>query len=69
MEYYSVKEIAELLSVNKEIVRRWIRDEKLEWERCSGRQGNKVTSEALIKFLDKNKRLMTTIGVVGSTIC
>lgn len=62
MEYYSVKEIAELLSVNDETVRRWIRDEKLEAERGSGRQGSKITSEALTKFLGENKGLMTTIA-------
>lgn len=78
VEYYSVKEIAKLLSVNEETVRRWIRDEKLEAERGSGRQGSKVTSKALAKFLDENKGLMTTIassalglssaGVVGAAI-
>ena len=62
MEYYSVKEIAKLLSVNEETVRRWIRGEKLEAERGSGRQGSKVTSESLAKFLYENKGLMTTIA-------
>lgn len=62
MEFYSVKEIAELLSVNDETVRRWIRDEKLLAERGNGRQGSKVTSEALSKFLNENKGLMTTIA-------
>ena len=62
VEYYSVKEIAELLSVNEETVRRWIRDEKLDAERGSGRQGSKVTSEALVKFLEDNKGLMTTVA-------
>ena len=55
-----------------------ISDEKLEAERGSGRQGSKVTSEALIKFLNENKGLMTTMaasvlglatsGVVGAAI-
>lgn len=62
MEYYSVKEIAELLSVNEETVRRWIRVEKLEAERGSGRQGSKVTSEALTKFLEENKGSMTSLA-------
>jgi excisionase family DNA binding protein len=78
VEYYSVKEIAELLSVNEETVRRWIRDEKLDAERGSGRQGSKVTSEALNKFLVENKGLMTTVaastlgisasGVLGAAV-
>ena len=29
MNYYTVKDIAELLSVNEETVRRWIREGKL----------------------------------------
>lgn len=62
MEYYSVKEIADLLSVNEETVRRWIRDNKLDAERGSGRQGSKITSEALVKFLDENKGLMTSVA-------
>lgn len=78
MEYYSVKEIAELLSVNEETVRRWIRHEKLVAERGSGRQGSKVTSESLNEFLKMNKGLVTTLaastlglsasGAVGAAI-
>lgn len=73
MEYYSVKDIADLLSVNEETVRRWIRDNKLDAERGSGRQGSKITSEALIKFLDENKGLMTslaasTLGITSTAI-
>ena len=65
MEYYTVKEVAVLLSVNEETVRRWIRDEKLEAERGSGRQGSKVTSVALKKFLDENKGFMTTVAATN----
>jgi excisionase family DNA binding protein len=60
--YYSVKEIAHFLSVNEETVRRWIRDEKLTAERGVGRQGSKITSDALSKFLNENKSSMTTFA-------
>lgn len=66
MEYYSVKEISELLSVNEETVRRWIRKEKIEAERGTGRQGNKVSSTALKAFLENNKGLIT--GVAATTL-
>lgn len=60
MEFYTVKEIAEMLSVNEETVRRWIRDNKLDAERGAGRQGSKVSSESLKIFLDDNKGLITS---------
>jgi excisionase family DNA binding protein len=62
IEYYTVKEIAELLSVNEETVRRWIREDKLKAERGSGRQGSKVTSDALKEFLEDNKGLVTSMA-------
>lgn len=60
MEFYTVKEIAEMLSVNEETVRRWIRENKLDAERGTGRQGSKVSLESLKKFLDENKGLITS---------
>lgn len=66
MEFYTVKEIAEMLSVNEETVRRWIRENKLDAERGIGRQGSKVSSESLKKFLDENKGLIT--GTAASVL-
>ncbi|RQN12475.1 helix-turn-helix domain-containing protein [Clostridium butyricum] len=68
MEFYTVKDIAEMLSVNEETVRRWIRDGKLEAERGSGRQGSKVSDASLKVFLENNKGLIngtaaTTLGL------
>lgn len=59
MEFYTVKEIAEMLSVNEETVRRWIRENKLDAERGVGRQGSKVSTESLKNFLNENKGLIT----------
>ncbi len=62
MDYYSVQEVAGMLSVNEETVRRWIREGKIEAERGIGRQGSKITSAALMKFLEINKGLITTLA-------
>lgn len=60
MEFYTVKDIANMLSVNEETVRRWIREGKLEAERGSGRQGSKISDTALKSFLGENKGLITS---------
>lgn len=66
MNYFTVKEIAELLSVSEETVRRWIREGKLDAERGAGRQGSKVDEKALKDFLEKNKMFLT--GVAATTL-
>lgn len=63
MEFYTVKDIAIMLSVNEETVRRWIREGKVEAERGNGRQGSKVSDIALKKFLEDNKGLITSGAV------
>lgn len=72
MEFYTVKDIANMLSVNEETVRRWIREGKLEAERGSGRQGSKISDTALKSFLEGNKGLITstaatTLGIGALT--
>lgn len=79
MELYTVRDIAKMLSVNEETVRRWIREGKLDAERGNGRQGSKVSDMALKEFLEENKGLITSssvetlgmldkVGVTGSKI-
>ena len=70
MLYYTVKEIAEMLHINQETVRRWIRDGKLQAERGVGRQGSKVEESVLKEFLEKNKNFSTatSIGVIGAGV-
>lgn len=63
MELYTVRDIAKMLSVNEETVRRWIREGKLDAERGNGRQGSKVSDTALKRFLQDNKGLMTSSSV------
>lgn len=51
MKTYTVKEVAELLHVNPETVRRWIRDEKLVAKKTSNKGGNKIFENDLLIFL------------------
>lgn len=71
MNYYTVKDIAELLSVNEETVRRWIREGKLVAERGAGRQGSKIDEQALKEFLENNRTFLnstvaTTLGIASA---
>lgn len=49
MKIYSVKEIAEMLSIDQETVRRWIRDKKLKADTPSRKEGSQV-KEDLYKY-------------------
>lgn len=51
MKTYSVKEIAEMLNTNRETVRRWIRDKKLDASIESKKGGHIVYEAALQEFL------------------
>ena len=49
---YSVKDVAEVMDVNEETVRRWIRSGRLKCSRNRGRGGNKIMESNLIDFKD-----------------
>lgn len=51
MAEYNVKQISEMLGINPETVRRWIRSGKLAAEQSSKKDGNVVSQEALVSFL------------------
>lgn len=51
MKQYSVKQISEILNINPETVRRWIRTGRLEAVQTSKKEGNIVSEESLKKFL------------------
>lgn len=51
MKSYTVKDVAEMLQVNPETVRRWIRDNKLRAEKTSNKGGNKILESELRAFL------------------
>lgn len=52
MKYYSVKEIANLILVNEETVRRWIREGKLKSTIISKKTGNSIKESDLYEFLN-----------------
>ena len=56
METYAVSDVAEMLSVNAETVRRWIRDGKIKAERAVGRGGNTILLQDVIDFANKPPR-------------
>ena len=69
MKYYTVKEIAEILTVNEETVRRWIRSGTLKAERGENRRhGSKVDENVLREFVLVNKGLTNsaTAKVLGA---
>lgn len=64
MRKYSVMEIAKLLNVNKETVRRWIRFEGLKATQTSKKTGNVIDELNLIKFIQtkpKYKKRMCSL--------
>lgn len=48
--HYSVSDVAKMLGVGSETVRRWIRDGKLLAKRVRGRNGNEITLEDVVQF-------------------
>lgn len=51
MKQYTVAEIANLLNIDKETIRRWIRSNKLKASQASRKIGNVVEEEDLYEFL------------------
>ncbi|MBD8069745.1 helix-turn-helix domain-containing protein [Bacillus sp. PS06] len=59
LKSYSVKEVASVLSMNEETVRRWIRDEKLKAENIGGRVGYRISEDDLKRFILEEKGTKT----------
>ena len=56
MSMYNAKEIADLLDINEETVRRWIRSGELKAERSSRKQGNIVYEKDLFDFISNKPK-------------
>lgn len=68
MQFYTVKQVAEILNTNEETVRRWIRTGKLEAIQNSKKEGNLISADALNKFVKETPKynetlLKSTFGV------
>ena len=53
---YSVFAVSQMLNVNEETIRRWIRDGKLLAKRAVGRSGNSILLEDIVSFANKPPR-------------
>lgn len=53
---YSVSDVANMLGVNEETIRRWIRDGKLNAKRGLGRGGNSLLLEDVVEFANRPPR-------------
>lgn len=64
MKSYTVKEVAEMLHVNPETVRRWIRDKKLDAVKTSNKGGNKILESELRTFLKATPAYARSAGAL-----
>lgn len=67
MKTYSVKDIADMCSVDQETVRRWIRDKKLKAETPSRKEGSQVKEEDLYKYLSSTVKYAGKAAVMAAT--
>lgn len=56
MRTYTVSDASQMLNVNEETIRRWIREGKLNGKRAVGRGGNTILLEDIIAFANKPPR-------------
>ena len=63
MKTYNVAEIAKLLNVNKETVRRWIRSGQLKSTQKSKRDGNVINELDLFEFVQTKPKYRNMVGV------
>ena len=63
MKTYSVAEIAKLLNVNKETVRRWIRSGQLKSTKKSKKDGNVIDELDLFEFVQTKPKYRNMVGV------
>lgn len=56
MKMYNVKEIANMLNINEETVRRWIRSDGLRATQTSRKTGNVVNEQDLWTFINDNPK-------------
>ena len=63
MKTYNVGEIAKLLDVNEETVRRWIRSGQLKSTQKSKRDGNVIDELDLFEFVQTKPKYRNMVGV------
>lgn len=66
---YTVKQISEILGVEQETVRRWIRSKRLKADISSRKEGNKISEDELKRFLETAPKYLgrLTVGLSAVT--
>lgn len=67
MKTYTVKEISDMLKIDPETVRRWIRSGKLQAEQSSRKDGNVVTDQMLQSFLRQSPKYAKMVAPLVAT--
>ena len=67
MKTYTVKEISDMLKIDPETVRRWIRSGKLQAEQSSRKDGNVVTDQMFQSFLMQSPKYAKLVAPLVST--
>lgn len=68
MRQYNVAETANLLNVNEETVRRWIRSGELKANKTSNKNGNVIDECDLHAFVRTRSKYRTMLGLQESTV-
>lgn len=66
MKQYNVKQISELLNVNEETVRRWVRSGYLKSAKTSKKEGNVIDESSLYEFVMTKPKYRTMLGLSES---
>ena len=65
MEVYTVKQVADMLQINPETIRRWIRQKKLVAIQDSRKDGNVITQDSLNAFLKSMPKYVSVAGGIA----
>ena len=68
MKGYTVNQVAQILKTNPETVRRWIRTGKLQATQNSKKDGNIISEQALVRFLEAKPKYATIAKTIATTL-
>jgi excisionase family DNA binding protein len=67
MKKYKVSEIAQLLNINDETVRRWVRSGDLKASKASNKDGNVINEQDLHEFIQTKSKYRMMLRLQEST--
>lgn len=68
MKGYTVNQVAQILKTNPETVRRWIRTGKLQATQNSKKEGNIISEQALVRFLEAKPKYSTIAKTIATAL-